>query len=132
MNSNYIVLAMIVNSGVQSSTRTLLTLQISIGSRISPGGGANFPGGANIRFCQIFPKTASNRKNLGARRGGTPCAPPKSATANNGRSFGYLVIYTDTIHITSQCYVFTHLHCFIQQSSYVIAKPHLVTIAFNI
>ena len=22
------------------------------------GGGANLPGGANIRFCQIFPKTA--------------------------------------------------------------------------
>ena len=29
------------------------------GSRISPGGGRQLPrGGANIRFCQIFPKTA--------------------------------------------------------------------------
>ena len=28
------------------------------------GGGANPPGGANIQFCQIFPKTAWNWKNL--------------------------------------------------------------------
>ena len=37
--------------------------------------------GANIRFCQIFPKTAWNQKNLGVQRGCTPLAPPKSATA---------------------------------------------------
>ena len=35
------------------------------------GGGANSPlGGANIRFCQIFPKTAWNWKNLDPRGGG--------------------------------------------------------------
>ena len=46
------------------------------------GGGCQLPrGGTNIRFCQIFPKTAWNRKNLGARGGrGAPCASPKSAT----------------------------------------------------
>ena len=53
-----------------------------------PRGGANSPGGANIRFCQIFPKTAWNRKNWGARgggggeRGARPLRPPKSATGN--------------------------------------------------
>ena len=46
-----------------------------------PQGGAPTPqGGANIPFCQIFPKTAWNWKNLGARGGGRPCTPPKSAT----------------------------------------------------
>ena len=41
------------------------------------GGGANPLGGANIRFCQIFRKTARNRENFG------PCTrrpPPKSAS----------------------------------------------------
>ena len=32
--------------------------------RFSRGGGVNPPGGANIRFCQIVPKTARNCKNL--------------------------------------------------------------------
>ena len=37
-----------------------------------PGG----RGGGNKQFCQIFPKTAWNRKNLDpGRRGGVPCAP---------------------------------------------------------
>ena len=42
------------------------------------GGGANSPGGGtNIRFCQIFPKTAWNWKNLGPRGGGrTSLVPP--------------------------------------------------------
>ena len=42
------------------------------------GGGANSPGGgANIRFCHIFPKTAWNWKNLGPRgRGRASLAPP--------------------------------------------------------
>ena len=45
----------------------------SQGGANSPGGG----GGANIRFCQIFPKTAWNRKNLGAQGGRrVPPAPP--------------------------------------------------------
>ena len=34
------------------------------------GGGANSPGGANIRFCQFFPKTAWNWKNLDPGEGG--------------------------------------------------------------
>ena len=29
------------------------------------GGGADPPGGANIRFCQIFLKTARNQENFG-------------------------------------------------------------------
>ena len=41
------------------------------GSRISPRRGLQFPrGGTNIRFCQIFPKTAWNWKNLGPPGGG--------------------------------------------------------------
>ena len=42
-------------------------------------GGANSPGGANIRFCQIFTKTAWNWKNLDRRVGGrghASLAPP--------------------------------------------------------
>ena len=38
------------------------------------GGSAYPPGGANIRFCQIFPKTAWNWKNLD--RGASPLDPP--------------------------------------------------------
>ena len=47
-------------------------------SRVADPGsrGANSPGGANIRFCQIFPKTAWNRKNLDPRRGCASLAPP--------------------------------------------------------
>ena len=40
-----------------------------------PSGGR----GANIRFCQIFPKTAWNWKNLDPRRG-VPCAPLRPTT----------------------------------------------------
>ena len=44
---------------------------ISGGSRISLRRGRQLPrGGANIRFCQIFPKTAWNWKNLDPRGGG--------------------------------------------------------------
>ena len=43
-------------------------------------------GGANIRICQIFPKTAWNWKNLDPGRGGVPCAPLRSATGN-GKSW---------------------------------------------
>ena len=44
------------------------------GSRISPRRGCQLPrGGANIRFCQIFPKTAWNWKNLDPRGGGGTC-----------------------------------------------------------
>ena len=58
------------------------------GSRISPRRGRQLPrGGANIRFCQIFPKTAWNWKNLGPG-GGVPCAPLRSAT----------VKYTQTVN----------------------------------
>ena len=49
------------------------------------GGGANSPGegGSNIRFCQIFPKTAWNWKNLDPPGGGArvPRTPLRSATA---------------------------------------------------
>ena len=43
----------------------------------SCSGGPGFPrgGGANIWFCQIFPKTASNRKNLDAQGGACPSHP---------------------------------------------------------
>ena len=45
------------------------------------GGGANSPGGgANIRFCQIFPKTAWNWKNLD-RGGASKILLCRSATA---------------------------------------------------
>ena len=40
------------------------------GSRISPRWGRHPRGGANIRFCQIFPKTVWNWNNLGPRGGG--------------------------------------------------------------
>ena len=40
------------------------------------GGGANSPGGANIRFCQIFPKTAWNWKKLGPEGRAPPLDPP--------------------------------------------------------
>ena len=39
------------------------------------GRGAKSPGGADIRFCQIFPKTAWNWKNLDPQ-GGASVAPP--------------------------------------------------------
>ena len=57
------------------------------GSGISPRRGRQLPrGGANIRFCHIFPKTAWNWKNLGPRRGGgrIPRTPLRSATALDG------------------------------------------------
>ena len=44
------------------------------------GGGTNSPGGAYIRFCQIFPKTAYNWKNLDPG-GVCPSHPLRSATA---------------------------------------------------
>ena len=51
------------------------------GSRISPRWGANSGGGgANIRFCQNFPKTAWNWKNLDPRGGASP-APPFRSTS---------------------------------------------------
>ena len=52
------------------------------GSRISPRRGRQLPrGGANIRFRQIFPKTAWNWKNFNPRKGGgVPRAPLRSAT----------------------------------------------------
>ena len=48
------------------------------------GGGANSPwGGANIRFCQIFPKAAWNWKNLDPRGGAaSKILLCRSATAN--------------------------------------------------
>ena len=47
-----------------------LSSTISGGSRFTRRGGANPPeGDINIRFCQIFPKTAWNWKNLDPRRG---------------------------------------------------------------
>ena len=49
-------------------------------SRISPGGCQLPRGGANIQFCKIFPKTAWNRKNLGAQGGTHPSCPPRSTT----------------------------------------------------
>ena len=45
------------------------------------GGGVNSPGGANIRYCQIFPKTAWNWMNLDHQAGGArPSRPLSSAT----------------------------------------------------
>ena len=50
--------------------------QYSGESRISPRWGRQPSGGANIRICQIFPKTATaNRKNLDPR-GRTSLVPP--------------------------------------------------------
>ena len=47
-----------------------------------PEEGAPTPqGGANIRFCQIFPKTAWNWKNLDPGRARVPRTPLRSATA---------------------------------------------------
>ena len=40
------------------------------------GGGADPLGGANIRFCQIFPKTAWNQENFGPWGGRAPGRPP--------------------------------------------------------
>ena len=56
---------------------------ISGGSRISPKRGLQLPGGggANIRFCQNFPKTAWNWKNLDPG-GGAPVHPLRSATGD--------------------------------------------------
>ena len=46
---------------------------VSGGSRISPRRGRQLPrGGANIRFCQIFQKTAWNWKNLDPQGGTLP------------------------------------------------------------
>ena len=53
---------------------------ISVGSRISPRWECQLPGGANIRFCQISPKTAWNWKNLDSR--GRPSRPLRSTTVN--------------------------------------------------
>ena len=53
------------------------------------GGSANSPGGGgvyNIRFCQNFPKTAWNWKNLGPKGGEHPSRPLRSATAYVPRS----------------------------------------------
>ena len=56
-------------------------MSISGRSRISPRRGRQLPRGANIRFCQIFPKTAWNWKNLGPQGGmRVPRAPLRSAT----------------------------------------------------
>ena len=66
-----------VGSVIAKHTRLMAHLH-HVSAAADPG----FPwvgGGANIRFCQIFPKTAWNRKNLGAWGGGGR-APPKSAT----------------------------------------------------
>ena len=52
------------------------SIAYSGGSRISPRRGRQLPGGANIRFCHIFPKTAWNWKNLGP----VPRVPLRSAT----------------------------------------------------
>ena len=68
------------NSHTHTPTSQKLILY-SGGSRISPRRGANSPrGGANIRFCHIFPKTAWNWKNLGPPGGGA--SPLRSATAS--------------------------------------------------
>ena len=65
---------------MQSSWKFGLRIACSGGSRISPRRGVPTPQrGANICFCQIFPKTSWNRKNLGAQRGACPLAPPRSA-----------------------------------------------------
>ena len=57
--------------------------------RFPRGGGANSPGrGANMRFCQIFPKTAWNRKNLVPRGPAVPCAPRRSANDYCIKFFG--------------------------------------------
>ena len=65
--------------------------QISGGSRISPRRGRQLPrGGANIRFCQIFPKTAWNWKNLAPREAHVPRAPLRSATGNQRINISHL------------------------------------------
>ena len=63
----------------QLTIHLLMRVTISSGgSRISPRRGCQLPkGGANIRFCQNFPKTAWNRKNLDPQVGGRASpAPP--------------------------------------------------------
>ena len=61
------------------------------------GGGANSPGGgANIRNCQIFWKTAWNRKNLDPQGGGASLAPPLRS-ANDLCFWNY--VFTLTYHI---------------------------------
>ena len=53
-----------------SATDSLLIEALSVADPgFPPGGGANSPGGANIRFCQILPKTAWNWKNLDPQGG---------------------------------------------------------------
>ena len=55
------------------------------GSRISPRRGRQLPGGgANIRFCQIFPKTAWNWMNLDPG-GRASLAPPLDPPRDNVR-----------------------------------------------
>ena len=80
---------------------SLISTESSGGSRITPRWGANFPGGANIWFCQIFPKTAWNWKNLDP---GGP-RPLRSATGITVRVFFSLC--------TCKCVWFAlhHLRC---------------------
>ena len=60
---------------------------LSQNTRISGGSRISLRRGANVRFCQNFPKTAWNWKNLGPQGGRASLAPPlRSATVYVPRS----------------------------------------------
>ena len=81
-----------------------------------PEEGAPTPrGGANIRFCHIFPKTAWNWKNLGPG-GRIPCTPLRSATASPKKEKLYINFHILLLEIkflnefeNIQCYAALHM-----------------------
>ena len=90
---------------------SLVITIISGGSKISPRRGRQLPGGANIRFCQIFPKLHEIERIWAPRGACIPHAPLRSAT-------DYSAIFSKKC-VTGSYY---HSEQHVQQPSYHTGK----------